>query len=235
MLGGLTILEAEDLIEKKLKEKRFFKDPHVSIFISEHKSRTISVLGYVRNPGTYEILGKMTVINAIALASGLDKDAGESIFLSRTKPDGKKETYVIDLDELFEEKNPNAGIDLMPGDVLYVSQAGSVFIEGAVRQPGSMPYRDELTVSQYITEAGGLASYAEGSDVILIRYKEDGGKTITSLNLNRILDGAEQDPFVKEGDMIIVGSNVFKKFISGLRINAFFFGFDYDPPERERR
>ena len=33
-------------IEDLLKEEGFIKDPHVNVFVAEHKSKTVSVLGY---------------------------------------------------------------------------------------------------------------------------------------------------------------------------------------------
>lgn len=44
--SNLTPVQAEQKIEDLLKEEGFIKDPHIIVFVAEHKSKTVSVLGY---------------------------------------------------------------------------------------------------------------------------------------------------------------------------------------------
>ena len=59
---GLSAREAEVLIETMYKEK-YIKDPHISVFVQEHFSQRITLIGQFKNPGTYDYLSKMRLID----------------------------------------------------------------------------------------------------------------------------------------------------------------------------
>jgi polysaccharide export outer membrane protein len=233
-INGLTPIRAEEKIEMLLKDGGYINNPHVSIFVLEHKSNTVSVLGYVNEPGSYELIGKVTLLDALAFAKGLDKDAGTTVYIARER-NGRQEKIMVDLNNLFERTGPSDQVDLVisSGDKIYVPEASNVFVDGAVVRPGSYTIDDgETTLSQVITMAGGLANYADGGDVSLIRYLSNGRREIVQVDLNGIREGAVQDPVLNEMDAIVVGASRFKRFFYGLRIQLFGFGAGYQPPGR---
>jgi len=67
--GGKTPAELAALIESKLRG-RFIRDPSVTINLDESLSQLVTVDGEVRKPGSYPVLGKMTLIKAVAAAEG---------------------------------------------------------------------------------------------------------------------------------------------------------------------
>ncbi|MDA2919007.1 polysaccharide export protein [Desulfobacterota bacterium AH_259_B03_O07] len=238
-VDGLTAREAEQRIESFLKEGQYINNPHVSLFISENKSKLVSVVGFVREPGNYELVGKLTLIDALAAARGLKDRAGRTVYVTRSEENGRKQAYMVDLDELLQKGDAAKEINLVlkPGDVIYVPEAGNVFVEGAVRSPGSIQIKEGLTtVSQVISEAGGFTSYANSRDVTLIRYLGNGERELIKLDLDQIRDGAVEDPKVNDRDAIVVASSGFKRLIYGLRLSLGFglVGVGYDPPERYR-
>lgn len=97
---GLTVVEAEKLIAKKLAED-YLQNPHVSIFISEYESQTFTVEGEVKDPGVFPIKGPTTLLQAIALADGLGRLAAtDSIILFRTDEQGLTVGYLVDIEKL---------------------------------------------------------------------------------------------------------------------------------------
>ena len=66
MIKGLTAREAEQKIEDKYRE-RYIKDPHVNVFVKEHFSQRITLVGQFKNPGTYDYLSKQRLLDVIAL------------------------------------------------------------------------------------------------------------------------------------------------------------------------
>ncbi len=60
------------------------------------------------------------------------------------------------------------------GDVVFVPEAGQLFIDGAVRKPGTYPISSKMTVAEGVALAGGLASYADTDSIKLIRYMGKG-------------------------------------------------------------
>jgi len=238
-VDGLTAREAEQRIESLLKEGQYLNDPHVVVFVKENKSKLVSVVGYVREPGNYELVGKLTLIDALAAARGLSEQAGRTVYITRSEEDGGKQAYMVDLDELLQKGDAaeETNLTLKPGDVVYVPEAGNVFVEGAVTRPGSIQIKEGLTtVSQVISEAGGLTSYANSSDVTLIRYLGSGERELVKLDLDQIRDGAAEDPKVNDRDAIVIASSGFKRLIYGLRLSLGFglVGVGYEPPERYR-
>jgi polysaccharide export outer membrane protein len=228
-VNDLTAREAEEKIENLLKKGGYINNPHVAVFIKEYKSKLVSVVGFVKEPGSYDLLGKQTLLDALAAAKGLEDKAGRTIYLTRAGENGKKQVYVVDLDEILVKGDSGRNLELKAGDVIYVPEAGTVFVDGAVKKRGSYSLTQSATVSQSITMAGGLASYAN-NDVTLIRYSGNGKREIIKLNLGKIQKGEADDPIVKDRDNIIVGVNPIKKFVYGISINYFFFGGSYRPP-----
>lgn len=234
-IKGLTPTRAEEKIEMLLKDGGYINNPHVSIFVLEHKSNTVSVLGYVNEPGNYELIGKVTLLDALAFAKGLDKEAGTTVYITR-EVGKRQENIVVDLNDMFEKTGPSDQVNpvISSGDKIYVPESSKVYVDGAVGRPGSYPIDDgETTLSQAIAMAGGLASYADGGGVSLIRYNiRDGRKEVVTVDLNSIREGAMQDPVLNENDAIIVGASGFKSFFYGLRLSMFGFGAGYSPPSR---
>lgn len=231
---GMTAREAEIKLENLLKNEQYIDEPHVGVFVMEHKSKVVSVMGYVNQPGVYELVGRKTLLDALAYAQGLNDEAGTLVYVTRTENDGSKNSYLVDLDELLASRNPNDNLEMRPGDVVYVPEAANVFVDGAVFKPGAYPINEgETTVSEAIVMAGGVMSFADKGAVKLIRYLGNGRKEVLDLDLGRIQDGEEADPILNEKDAVVVGASGIKSFFYGLNFNVFGLGgLGYDPPAR---
>ena len=189
-------------------------------------------MGYVNQPGSYELLGGRTLLDVLASAQGLSDKAGTIVLVTRSQRDGSKDLYQIDLDDVIDSGSPNSNLDLQPGDLVYVPQAANVFVEGAVRQPGAYPINEgKTTLTEAVIMAGGLASVAN-DDVTLIRHHKNGNKELVELNLDSIQSGQEKDPVLNEKDAVYVGASGLKSFLYGFKISVFGLGgIGYDPPQ----
>jgi polysaccharide biosynthesis/export protein len=67
--AGRTPAELEETIEERLKG-RFVRDPQVTVNLKETVSQVITVDGQVREPGLYPVIGRMTLLRAVATAKG---------------------------------------------------------------------------------------------------------------------------------------------------------------------
>lgn len=82
--AGRTPAEFSEDIAAHLRQ-RYLKNPQVSVNIVKAKSRTFAVEGAVREPGLYPIVGKMTLLEAIATARGLGTVANlDNVVIFRT-------------------------------------------------------------------------------------------------------------------------------------------------------
>lgn len=114
-IGGLSRSEAGQLIVDKLKV--YLQNPSVSIRVLNFK---ITILGDVRNPGTFLIPNeRISFPEALGLAGDLNITGKRTNLLLVRTVSGKKQTYRIDItqNELF--KSPELYY-LQQGDLIYV-------------------------------------------------------------------------------------------------------------------
>lgn len=237
MLGAvnvfrLTAVEAEKKIEDILRQK-YLHDPHVSVYIKEHVSRQITVVGALKNPGSFDCLSKKHLLDVLAMAGGLTKEAGEVAYITRENPKtGKTENYVVDLDDLVRKGNMDQNIVILGGDELFVPKAGHCFVDGAVRKPGIYPVKSDLTVTEAIALAGGLTNYAEEDEIKLVRYVSKGQREIIRLKYSELQEGQGDTIYLQDNDIVFVELSGLGTFFSGSGFSLGFMGtgFNYKTP-----
>jgi protein involved in polysaccharide export with SLBB domain len=117
---GKTKAEAAQLLEQRLGDG-YLRDPHVRLVMTERENLEVSVLGQVQRPGTFPYAEKMTLVQAISEAGGLNELAQtRRIKLTRKGPDGDG-TYDVSIKAITEGRAPD--ILLQPGDIIYVPMA----------------------------------------------------------------------------------------------------------------
>lgn len=222
---NLTAAEAEGKIETLLKDK-YLQDPHVSIYIKEHVSKQITLVGTFKKPGTYDYVSKRKLLDVIAIAEGLSEKAGSAAYITRFDEKTKKNiNYFIDLDELVRKGNMEQNIVIMGGDVIFIPETGQCFVDGAVRKPGTYPLRSNMTITEVITLAGGLAGYADSDKIKLIRHMGTGKeRQVLSLNYNDLQSGVGDTLLIKDQDIIFAESSASGTLFSGSGFTLGFMG-----------
>ena len=227
---GLTAREAEIKIEKHYRAK-YIKDPHVSVFVEEHMSQRVTLVGQFKQPGTYEYPSRQTLLDVMALAGGLTDKAGNMIQVRRhaARP-GEPNVLVIDLDQLIKKGRTDMNVDINGGDIIFAPEAGHFFVDGAVRRVGSYPIREKLGVSEALMTAGGIRPWGIKDSIVLIRNVEGKGRTGIEIDLNNP-DNHEIE--IKDGDIIVVKASSWGNIVhgGGLNIGVPGFGFGYRNPE----
>lgn len=203
--------------------KRFVHDPQVSVLITEYRSYRVTVVGFVRAPGMFELRGKKTLLEALAMAGGLQDNAGHMVRVSRQAGD-EVNTVVIDLEKLTREGDVKLNLELISGDVLNVPEAGSFYVEGMVKSPGPYPLRRRTTVSQAIATAGGPEVHlARLSGITLYRSAEEGRRAYP-VDIAGIRTGETDDIEILEDDIVFVPMSGTKFFVDRF-IGGFGFGY----------
>ena len=72
--AGRTPAEVEEILKDRLRV-RFVRDPQVTVNLKETVSQVITVDGQVREPGLYPVIGRMTLMRAVATAKGASEFA----------------------------------------------------------------------------------------------------------------------------------------------------------------
>lgn len=125
-IAGLTREEISEKIAKDLIDGKWVSDPVVSV---EYANLHFSVVGEVKNPGTYAISNdKVTLLEAISKASDLTPYGEREITVIREK-DGKRTKYLVDLKDnsLFE----SPVYYLQQNDIIYVQPNKTVARQAA--------------------------------------------------------------------------------------------------------
>lgn len=179
-VANQTTRQIEDAITKLLGEK-YLRNPQVSVEITNFRSRSIFVIGEVRNPGRYAINGPQTLLEVIAHAGSTTPAASDTIIVQRYKdgianaltaamPGDERTAEVLRVSlEDLRQGRLNANILLQDSDTIIVPQAERYYVSGQVKQPGSFVLRSGMTVRQAIAEAGGLTDRGSTRGIKIIR------------------------------------------------------------------
>lgn len=231
---GRTTAELEDEIRARLQQK-FMHEPQVSVFLQEHNSQRISVIGAVRKGGVFNLTRPLRLADALALAEGLTEEADRQVYVIRRAPIGAVtaaagrgavptgpppagETTAevmapIDLSELADGRE-DLNVALQAGDVVHVPRAGSVYVGGSVERPGSFLLRGKTTAQQAILAAGGVKDVADWGDVRLYRKTPAGKVEVTVYDLEAFEQG-KPAPELQRNDVVVVGKSGGKAFFYG--------------------
>ncbi len=71
--AGSTLMQLDSRITKALQE--YIRFPEVTVALKKMAGNRVMILGEVRNPGIYEVVGNKTLTEAIAMAGGITADA----------------------------------------------------------------------------------------------------------------------------------------------------------------
>ncbi len=192
---GKTVRELRQELEKLLSRK--FRNFSIDISVGKLRVFPVYVSGFVTNPGMVLVPSTYTVVEALALAGGVSKNGSlRNIVLRRRNG----EEIVIDLYNLLIKGLP-INVKLMDGDVIYVNKIGkTIGIAGSVKRPAIYELKDEKTIQEVISLAGGTTFSTYTYGVKLFRFENNTLKVYNG-NLN---DSNFLKTEVKDGDLIYI-------------------------------
>ena len=212
-VAGLDEHAAAHAIEAALVARGMLLHPLVTVMVTASAGQDVSVLGEVTRPGVYPYAAHHRLLDLISAASGLAPTAGRLVnIFSRVDPETP---HAVALDPNGADKTSDHNPELSPGDTVQVSRAGLVFVVGDVIRPGGFPVDPVrgLTVVQAIALAWGPTQNAATSKGLLIREQKS-GRTLTSLDLKRLLRGLDPDIPVEDGDILFVPDSFAKNILN---------------------
>jgi polysaccharide export outer membrane protein len=120
-VGGLTLSEASASITKQAAPR--LRDPEVTVFLKDFVKPHFVVAGEVAHPGTFDLRGEVTVIQAIAVSGGFKESSKRTqvILLRRANKD-YAEVKVLDLRQLMSPTKIREDILIQADDMLVVPQ-----------------------------------------------------------------------------------------------------------------
>jgi polysaccharide export outer membrane protein len=209
-VAGLTETEAAAAIKEVL-EVKLLQRASVAVQVQEFRSRPISVIGAVRQPGNLAFSGRWTLLEALTAAGGLTDGHGSLIYVLRRADNGLSDQLAIPADDLMVRADPKVNITIVDGDLINVpgTVEVTVYCLGEVRQPGALSLKssERITLLAVIARAGGLTDRASAK--ILIKRTGPSGQSELKADYKRILAGKEPDIEMQPGDVVVVKESFF--------------------------
>ena len=118
MASGWTVAALKKEIETRL--ARFVPDTELSISVKQMNSLMIYVVGKVNKPDRFVLNTNVDVLQALAMAGGLNSFAKRGQIKIFRKHDDQTKIFDFDYDDVSEGKSLEQNIQLVRGDVIVV-------------------------------------------------------------------------------------------------------------------
>lgn len=206
-IADLTTDEAQELIEKRLDQGAFVRNPHVTLFVDESASQAITMIGEVSHPGAYPAIGERRLFDLISAAGGLTDRAGRNVtIVRRNNPKEKVEIHLAS--NLAEDTEHN--VEVQPGDTIIVSQAGIIYVVGDVNRPSGFAVQDDnLTVLKALALAGGQTRTSSLNGTKILRQTPGGIQEIP-VRLKKVMQAKAPDVALVKGDVLFIPGSATK-------------------------
>ena len=175
----------------------------------------VEVLGAVFRPGEFALGEKIkTVKQLVEQANGLREDAYLNRSILVRKQDNLDPIYIpIDIGKLMRGEIPDVELkredQLLIKSITEIRQERKVDIEGAINNPGSYAYAENMGVRDLILLAGGFTDGATSKRVEIARrlYNDESNDKSTEiiyLNINKELNPTETLPKLQAFDRVFI-------------------------------
>jgi len=116
--AGNTVTELNNALLKKI--MRYMPEAVLTVEVQQVNSMLVYIIGKVNNPGKFMLNSQITVMQALAMAGGLNPFADEDDIKIFRKINGEDHIFLFDYEKVSEGKNPEQNIPVKRGDVIVV-------------------------------------------------------------------------------------------------------------------
>jgi polysaccharide export outer membrane protein len=191
----------------------------VTASVVEYRSVPVSVMGAVKHPITFQAIGVVTLIDALARAEGLGIDAGAEILVSRPNAPGAGGPSLVQripVYKLMVEADQTLNVRLYGGEVIRVPPAGKVYVVGNVKKPGVYPIQDgnESSIFKMVALCEGTLQYTSKQAFI---YRREAGKDQRNeipVEIGKIMDRKSPDVVLLANDVLYIPDNKGRRLTS---------------------
>lgn len=227
-IGGMVYEEARTKILRNLQQiysginltNPSQGNTFADVTLGDVRSINVSVIGEVRQPGSYTISSLATIFNLLYAAGGPNRSGSwREIQVIR----GDSITHTFDLYDLLVYGNQKDNVRLRDQDVIKIPPyINRIELTGEVKRPGLFELKDGETLADLMTYSGGFSANAY-KDRIVVDRKTSIQRSVSDVNW------PEGGDFVlQNGDEIEIGTIV-DRYINRVTIE----GAVYKPGEYE--
>jgi polysaccharide biosynthesis/export protein len=199
VVGGELFDTAKETIESRV--ARQMVGVRASVAMSDTRAIRVFVVGDARHPGSYTVSGLGTITSALFAAGGVQPIGSlRRIQLKR----GGALVRELDLYDLLLRGDTSNDTKLLQGDVILIPPVGStVGVDGEVHRPAIYELKQESSVADVITLAGGLTPQADAGTAMLTRIDEQGRRVVLRVDVT----GAATSPTgLRNGDTLRIAT-----------------------------
>ena len=116
--AGRTTMEVKKEIETKLKE--FIEDPIVTVILKSPMSQKFYILGEVAKTGEYQLVKKLTILQAFALAGGFTEWASKKEIILLRNENGIDKLIRVNYKNIIKGKDLSQNVNIKVNDTIIV-------------------------------------------------------------------------------------------------------------------
>ncbi|MDQ2719000.1 MAG: SLBB domain-containing protein [Bacteroidota bacterium] len=221
--GAVTVIRITDtekiILDLNANQYSTFKtngsDEFIVRQLQDEFGNRIFISGSVLRPGPYQLSPNMTVKNLIEKAGGLTVDAyTKRVSIFRYFKNKMPTVLSINLDSVLES---NADVYLIKNDSLSVhsifdfNDNNYVSIEGNIRNPGLVQWRQNLSLRDLLLSSGGISEFGDSSNIEVSRRIRNANVNTANHNETEIFhvnlsdkNDISKDIYLRPFDMVII-------------------------------
>lgn len=205
---GLTLHEAESLIATRLTSAGMYRNPQVTIVMTESPNQVVTVTGEMH--GVLPVAGARRLFDVLSTAGGLPPTASHTITINRP---GVAQPIVVDLGT-NPAQSARSDVPVFPGDTIIVARVGVVYLLGAFKTQGPIPIQQNapLTLMQVAAIGGGAGFEGKADDLRIIRTVGFDRKVVR-VDIKKVINGEAPDPVLQADDIVFLPSSSMKAAI----------------------
>lgn len=207
-IAGLTVNRAEDLIAEKLVNAGMYRNPQVTVQVTEAVSQFVTVGGEMH--AVVPVNGERRLLEVLAAAGSLPPGASHIVTILRP---GVEKPIVVDLGT-DPTQSAQANVRILPRDTILISRVGVVYVVGAFKTQGAIPLlqNSPLTLMQATALSGGAGFEGRYSDLRIIRTTGL-ERRLVKVDISKVMNGKAPDPILQADDIVFLPTNALKAAI----------------------
>ncbi|MGF7183038.1 polysaccharide biosynthesis/export family protein [Tunturiibacter psychrotolerans] len=229
MVDNLTVHQTQDLIAQKLKAAGMYRDPQVSVQLTDSPNQIVTVLGELH--GIVPVIGERRLFDVLAAVGagggaggggavgattvvvgggGLPSTASHVLTINRY---GMAQPIIIDLGT-DPAKSALINIPIFPRDTIIVPRVGVVYLLGAFKTQGAIPLQQNspITLMKIAALAGGPGWEGRFNDLRIIRTTGT-TRQVVKVDISKVINGKAPDPVLLAEDIVFLPTNPMKAAI----------------------
>ena len=207
--AGLTVPQLRAQMEKALAV--YHRDPKLIVTPVELESKRYTILGSVRERGTFSLNRTTTLLEAIANSKGFETrestgSVNELADLKRSFVMREGKRLPVDIGRLYTYGDMRHNVILRPDDYIYIAsnQTREAYVLGAVNNPGRVLLSVPITATGAVAMAAGFDNAKAWKHRVLLVRGSMTAPDSKIINLKAVLRGAAKDPVLEPGDIVYV-------------------------------